>query len=238
MPDTDAVIGKNVKLSSNKYKRTGYNFLGWSLEKDGDVTYKNSASVKDLSYINLDTVTLYAVWSPVSYKISYAGLNKSDIHNNPLSYNAEMDDIVLSEPQRYGYTFVGFYLDKKYTQKIDTFDTSLGKNITIYCLFRPNSYTISFDPNGGEGTMEDQLYSFNSKKALQANSFTFKGYKFTGWEYEERIIPDKYKGNLTDQDGTNIVLKACWEAINYKISYTGVTKSDAVSYTHLRAHET
>ena len=50
-------------------------------------------------------------------------------------------------------------------------------------LLQGMPYTISFDANGGEGGMDDQTVTVTSENnaALSANTFTYSGYHFTGW---------------------------------------------------------
>lgn len=58
--------GKSYTLAANKFKRTGYTFAGWNTKKNGSgKTYKNKASVKNLTKKNGGTVTLYAQWKKV-----------------------------------------------------------------------------------------------------------------------------------------------------------------------------
>lgn len=50
-------------LSANKFTRDGYTFLGWSLNPYAtSATYEDKQLVNNLSAINGDNVTLYAVW--------------------------------------------------------------------------------------------------------------------------------------------------------------------------------
>ena len=44
-----------------------------------------------------------------------------------------------------------------------------------------NMYVISFDANGGTGTMPDQIFKYGTNKALSPNKFTREGYSFLGW---------------------------------------------------------
>jgi len=54
---------QTTALTNNAYKRTDYTFVGWNTKKDGKgTTYKNKASIKNLTTENNGTVTLYAQW--------------------------------------------------------------------------------------------------------------------------------------------------------------------------------
>jgi uncharacterized repeat protein (TIGR02543 family) len=55
--------GNSYKLTANKFKRTGYTFNGWNTKANGKGTsYKNKASVKNLTTAAGKKVTLYAQW--------------------------------------------------------------------------------------------------------------------------------------------------------------------------------
>jgi len=55
--------GKSYKLTANKFKKSGYTFVGWNTKKDGSgKAYSNKQSIKNLTSKNGGTVTLYAQW--------------------------------------------------------------------------------------------------------------------------------------------------------------------------------
>ena len=61
MSNTSAVYDSELVLRNNSFKRDGYEFLGWSLDKNAtEATYKNAQTVSNL--VPSGTVTLYAVW--------------------------------------------------------------------------------------------------------------------------------------------------------------------------------
>lgn len=65
-----------------------------------------------------------------SYRITYV-LNKGTNHkSNPTSYSTK--NVTLKAPKRSGYTFVGWYTDKNFTQKVTVIKASLQKDITVY----------------------------------------------------------------------------------------------------------
>ena len=48
-----------------------------------------------------------------------------------------------------------------------------------YCLGTPPTFTVTFDPNGGTGSMSPQVAS--SPTSLTANAYTWSGYTYNGW---------------------------------------------------------
>lgn len=63
-------FGKTYKLPENKYKRSGYRFLGWNTQKDGKgIAFKDMAKVKDLTEKDGETIVLYARWMKKTSKV-------------------------------------------------------------------------------------------------------------------------------------------------------------------------
>ena len=54
-------------------------------------------------------------------------------------------------------------------------------NVTLYALWAANSYTITFNANGGSGTMANQTIATGASANLTTNTFSYVGYTFSGW---------------------------------------------------------
>ncbi len=130
---TSLKYGKTYTLTKNSFKKKGYTFKGWNTKKDGSgKTYKNKAEIKNLSAKSGGKVTLYAKWSKTKYTITY-NLNKGKNNkNNPSSYNITTKTIKLKNPTRKGYTFKGWYSDKKCTKKVTQIKKGSTGNVILY----------------------------------------------------------------------------------------------------------
>ncbi len=83
----------------------------------------------------------------------------------------------------------------------------------------PADVTVTFDANGGEGTMADQVMDYNTATALTANSFTRTGYSFAGWATSatgSKAYDDEEPVTLTK----NMTLYALWSKNNYNVIFT------------------
>ena len=87
---------------------------------------------------------------------------------------------------------------------------------TVSVTITTRTYTVTFDANGGEGTMEPFLLTCGGDwTALPANTFTRSGYGFNGWNTEADGSGTAYSDedlvrNLTDEADGNVVLYAQW----------------------------
>lgn len=100
------VYGTSCTLRENNFTNNGYTFAGWNTNADGTgTTYTTSAL--NLTSINNNTVTLYALWSAIDYNITY-DLKGGSVTSNPTTYNADTMTFILNNPTRTGYTFEGW----------------------------------------------------------------------------------------------------------------------------------
>ena len=88
---------------------------------------------------------------------------------------------------RSGHAFVGWSTDRlsttvEYTDKQSVTNLgAAGETVTLYAIWRPNTYVVEFNANGGEGEMPNQVHTYGTSLALSANTFTREGYTFQGW---------------------------------------------------------
>ena len=110
----------------------------------------------------------------------------------------EMPELVLFRGQkqalmenaftRSGYTFAGWATtaDGPVAYANCALITNLvpaGGSITLYAVWTvvSTTYTVSFNANGGAGTMTSQTIASGVSTSLKANAFTRSGYIFSGW---------------------------------------------------------
>ena len=81
----------------------------------------------------------------------------------------------------------------------------------------PATYVVSFNANGGTGSMSNQSFNIDFAKPLTRNTFTRDGYFFTGWSNSADGDVDYVNGqtvtNLASANGTK-TLYAKWMSAN------------------------
>lgn len=134
---TGCKYGKNYTLKNNTFKKKGYIFNGWNTKADGSgKSYKNKASVKNLTSKSKGTVTLYAQWRKAKYTISYKLDGGKNNKGNPSSYTVTSKTIKLKNPSKKGYKFVGWYTDAKYKNKITEIKKGSTGKINLYAKWK------------------------------------------------------------------------------------------------------
>lgn len=116
----------------------------------------------------------------------------------------------LPIPEKAGYTFTYWDYSGRRVSESDvvTFDKTLTANYEF------NNYTLSFDPNGGSGSMDDQSCRYTVPFRLSKCSFVKDGYVFAGWSLSPNG-PVEYTDNedvcnLCGEAGGKLTLYAQW----------------------------
>ena len=121
---------------------------------------------------------------------------------------------------RENYTFTGWNTKADGTGKgyADGANVSFDADTTLYAQWTQNP-VITFDANGGKGTMGTQTVKPNEETALTANSFTRADYDFTGWNTAKDGTGTAYgdKANITTSK--NVTLYAQWKLHKYHVRW-------------------
>ena len=186
--------------------RTAYNFAGWSSSNKDDTalvgdsatsctTSWTSGTTKATFFSKLTstdgrTVILTANWDPINYTIDF-DLNGGTLSNPFSSYNTE-STTTLPEPSKTGYTFTGWYCTASNgnwkvgtTYPAGTALTGMYGNVSFRATWRANTYTLTFDPQGGSvdptsiQVTYGQTYGYHNGGVLPTP--TLIDNNFSGW---------------------------------------------------------
>ena len=89
-----------------------------------------------------------------------------------------------------------------------------GTGVTTESVYsRATGYTITFDSNGGSGTMSSQYFLHNHSQAIKTNTFTRDNYTFLGWSTDKNATSATFSNgqsvsNITS--GSSATLYAIW----------------------------
>lgn len=136
------------------------------------------------------------------------------------------DSVVVArptDPTRDGYTFDGWYSDAGLTTAY-TFGSTIAESITLYAKWTiTDPVTVTFNANGGNGTMAEQKVPRNIATPLDAMSgLTGPAGKltFTGWNKAADGSGTPYADSAEITAADNITLYAQWSALQETDAYT------------------
>lgn len=133
-----------------------------------DLTSTSTITVPSLEYL---------------YKIVYEP-NGGEIQDatHPGTYTRLSPATLPTNVTKNNYTFAGWYTSASFEDPSITTTDTLYDNVTLYAKWTANIYTLTYDKNGGTGTMDAQKYTYGGTAlTLTANAFTPTQYKYIAW---------------------------------------------------------
>ena len=215
--------GVPLTLSMVKPTRVGYEFLGWATSK--------SATAAEYApgerYTDEAGVTFYAVWRyvPKTYTVSYDANGGSNAPGTQTKTENIALTLASTIPAREGYTFRGWAT----TPTATTADYQPGGSytanaaVTLYAVWEKDSYTVSYDANGGTGAPSSQVKKYGETLKLRTDIPTRNGYEFIGWAESPTATSATYAAGATYFENADITLYAVWRERNYDFSVSNLT---------------
>ena len=97
-----------------------------------------------------------------------------------------------------------------------------GQTLKFYkyveCTTEPTVFTVTFDANGGSGSMEPQTFTVDVSQDLSENQFTRNYYTFKGWTIDKEGSSTLYNNMQTFTVDRDVTLYAQWTPIKYTIT--------------------
>ncbi len=124
----------------------------------------------------------------------------------------------LPTPVHSTYLFDGWYTAASGGTKITASNPiTPSSNITLYVRWAIST-TVTFEPNGGTGTMNTQAFG-NSAQPISTNAFYRSGYGFTGWNTEPDGSGTSYSDRQMAIFTSNTTLYAQWKQFHSDANY-------------------
>ena len=139
---------------------------------------------------------------------------------NPGSKSGYLSDSygTLPTPTRTGYTFIGWYSAKAGGVEVTAKTTiTTPSNHTIYAIWKINTYSVSFNSNGGSPAPSSKSVQFGSKYGT-LGTVSRTGYTFSGW-YTAANGGTKITESSIYSVASNQTLYAQWNANRYTINF-------------------
>ena len=189
--------------------RDGYVFVGWFTQKSGGERISSATLVSRAT-------TYYAQWQINSYNViidyNYDGADRKTV-----AYSHGDKLILPDEPMREGYEFIGWYTMPSGGVEVQT-GCSVLSDMTIFARWtKLKTYVISFNANGGYGTMASRRVVSGRVYKLPICSFGREGYEFGGWSESPAggvMYADGIDVTRDQNQDDEVVLYAVW----YKLS--------------------
>ena len=229
---TTVNYGATTTISSVKPTRTGYKFLGWSTSSTAtSATYTSGQSITVKSNLNLYAVW-QAYKITITYQANGGVQGSNPTWNMPYTHSwsygqyteTGLANITSFALTKEGYTYTdeeawntkadgtGYSVNHNTPYYGQDFATDVGKNITsadatitLYANWKPATYTITLNPNGGTVSTTSVSVTYNSTFTLPTP--TKDNSTFNGWYYNGVLFDSSAPYTIA----SNITLTASWD---------------------------
>ena len=221
--------------AADKLHREAYEFAGWSKEANdlGQDVNEHAAVKGDL--------VIYAKWKDIYLDVKYYKdeANSSPAKVKSLKYGSRLSELLPeSETAKEGYDLVGYKIvddsGHSFTYPVskieDVKDYVVKKTISIYPMFKLQTFNLKFNTNGGEHSvngdvkpLDDVTYNYGDTVKLtdlpDENSLKKPNHVFLYWEYKTDSMQDYEKLPDNYVIRSDISLRARWDRIPAKVSF-------------------
>ena len=222
----------NTAASSGSGSFTGtYSISGnGSASKTVTVTFRNfnddngDSATKNVSF----TVTVPA-WT--SYSISYNANGGSGAPGKQTKWKDQTLTLSSTKPTRTGYSFLGWSTSSTATSATYSAGGSYTANsaATLYAVWKANTYTVTYNANGGSGAPGNQTKTYGQTLTLSSTKPTRTNYNFKGWGTSASATTVTYAAGASYTANAAITLYAIWELAYTKPRITdfAITRSNS-----------
>ena len=185
-----------------------YVFKGWYFDQTLKAPYNFAGQTMPAG-----NITVYAKWGPPICNVKFMAYGEEVADYNNIPYNTSVSEKIPTFDLHDGDSFCGWAYDVAGTQPFNV-DTLITRDIVLHAQINDGkSYAVTYDPNGGTGTVADSNRYAQNKLAKVLSSdglIAPKGKVFLGWNTKADGTGEmKDPGNSVLVTG-NITLYAVW----------------------------
>ena len=199
-------------------EKNGYVFDNW---------YVDTLNVNKYTFTKMPShdITLYAGWQSTITFVVNGGEQKEQI--TKLAFSR----CYVPDAHRDGYNFMGWYSDENLGKKYQN-EIMPENNTTLYAKWTPGTRVITFDRNGGDGTMLPIECKTEDTISLPENTFSKEGFAFEGWKkglYTEEIYFDEDYYYIAPMKNQYICFYAQWYTAG--LEFSEIQNGEDISYS-------
>lgn len=194
-----------------------------SATKTITVTFKNFNTDNGKSAtktINL-SVTVPA-WT--SYTVKYNANGGSGAPSSQTKWKNQTLTLSTARPTRAGHSFQGWATSASGSVAYAAGASyTSNASVTLYAVWKADTYTVSYNANGGSGAPGSQTKTYGVTLTLSSTEPTRTNYTFKGWATSASATTISYAAGASYTSNASITLYAVWELAYKKPRITNLS---------------
>lgn len=160
-----------------------------------------------------------------SYPITYNANGGTGAPSRHLKYHDTNVTLSSTKPTRSGYSFQGWGTSASDTSVDYAAGATYSGNaaLSLYAIWKANTYTVRFDANGGTGAPANQTKTHGIALTLSSAKPTRTNYTFKGWGTSASATTVAYSAGGSYVNNVSTTLYAVWELSYIKPRITNVS---------------
>lgn len=171
----------------------------------------------------VSSIVLTVTTNETDYTLSYnanggSGAPSSQTGTGVGSYTFPISN---AKPTRSGYTFLGWSLSSTATAASyqPGGSITLTADDTLYAVWEINTYTVSYNANGGSGAPSNQTKTYGVTLTLSNTKPTRTGYTFSAWNTAQNGSGTSYAPGGSYTANAAVTLYAQWTVNTYVVTF-------------------
>lgn len=227
-----------LKTFSNTAASSGSgSFTGtYSISGNGAATKTITVTFRNFNDDNGDSATKsvsFSVSVPAwtSYTVSYSANGGTGAPSSQTKWKDQTLTLSGTKPTRNGYSFLGWSTSSSATTATYSAGGSYTNNssVTLYAVWKANTYTIKYNANGGSGAPANQTKTYGKTLTLSNAKPTRTNYTFLGWSTSASASAPTYQAGGSYTANSAATLYAVWELSYVKPTISNLKVSRCTS---------
>lgn len=229
-----ATVLNNGAVNSSNIANTAALWIG-----SADFSFSKTHAAQSIScYATIDSNSSYAgnytrsssastvsVAARPTHTITYNANGGTGAPASQTKWYSEAITLSSTKPTRTGYTFQHWNTNTSNTGTTYAPGATYNSNanLTLYAIWKANTYTVSYNANGGSNPPANQTKTHDVNLTLSSTKPTRTDYEFLGWSTSSTATTATYAAGGTFTTNANTTLFAVWKLAYKKPRITNFT---------------
>ena len=220
-----ADVSGTCSIKSPTIEKLGYNVVGWNTNANATTSSWNANTNK-----NNVNGTYYPIVKAKAVQVTFhrnTSAKDATTVIKTFTYGKSGQKFNDNGWTNTGHTMTGW--EERQPDKVknynvnaevkDTWIDSRAPKIDLYAVWSPNTYTISYNANGGSGAPTAQTKTYDTDLTLTTSTPTRSGYTFDGWNTKSDGSGTNYSAGGKFTTNANTTLYAKWKQNTFTLRY-------------------